>query len=85
MDCFVENIPRFEFRTESPDNFTSLARRLICGRVGRGKFVKDASLVDEDLGSFLYIPQADLKEFVMNPLTGALYLKYFLVPGFEKF
>ena len=30
------------------------------------------------------IPQADMMEFLSNPLTGALYIRYFCVPIFKE-
>ena len=85
MEANIENIPYFEFKSDNAENCKSLERRLICGIVGQGRFVKAPEYVDEENGSFLYIPQADFQEFLTNPMTGALYMKFFVIPGFETF
>ena len=61
-----------------------MERRIICGRVGYGKFVKDLALVDEENGSFEYIPQSDMQEFTNDPMTGAILLRYFCIEIFKK-
>ena len=82
MESNIENIPKVEFKVGNEEHCTQLERRVICGRVGKGKFVKDSSQIDEANGSFEFIPQSDMEEFTNDPMTGALFLKYFGIPFF---
>ena len=56
MESNIENIPKVEFKVGNEEHCTQLERRVICGRLGKGKFVRDSSQIDEANGSFEFIP-----------------------------
>ena len=56
MQANLENIPTWEYKFEKYEKCIPLERRIVCGRVGHGRLVKDPQLVDEENGCFLYIP-----------------------------
>ena len=62
-----------------------MERRIICGRVGHGRYVKEPDQIDEENGLFPFISLAEMTEFLSDPMTGALYLRYFCIPSFRKF
>ena len=39
--------------------------------------------MDEENGCFRFLPQADLASFLNDPMTGAIYLRYFCIPFFK--
>ena len=39
--------------------------------------------MDEENGCFRFLPQADLARFLNDPMTGAIYLRYFCIPFFK--
>jgi len=41
--------------------------------------------VDENNGIFKIINHSDLKSFLTDPMTGALYLRYFCIPLFKRY
>ena len=43
----------------------------------------DASLVDEDAGIFLLIPQDELAAFLRHPVTSTIYLRDWCLPFFQ--
>lgn len=84
METNNENIPKVEFRTNKIDQCRHLERRLICCKVGHGRFVKDLAMIDPENGKFGFIPHADMLEFTSDPMTGAIFLRYFCIEMFKK-
>ena len=81
------NIPKMDFKI-SPEQFKDhcqqLMRRVICARVGKARYVSDENKVDHLNGIYLHIPQQKLTDFLKDPMTGNIYLRYILIPLFRQ-
>lgn len=79
-----ENIPVIEESRDRIKACDQIKRRVICWRMGTATFTANPEEVNHDNGIYLLIPQDELKNFLLDPLTSSVYFRDWCLPLFRE-
>ncbi|CAE7726165.1 unnamed protein product [Symbiodinium sp. CCMP2592] len=79
-----DNIPVIEEARDRNKSCQQLERRVVCVRMGKGKFTAAENEVDPEKGVFLLLSQEELSSLLSHEVTAALYLREYCIPFFQE-